>query len=135
MNRHFLVWKIFSSVWTESGFDAQDLTHFSEIKQNYPYWSDLRTVIYRDVLGYFALPSFCMLFVWIPIVSSLFLIAALPDWEFENTWLQRKMQKWYAIPWWMHYLNPLRWIGYFIAFGMAYRVINCLKRYYKAENI
>lgn len=76
-----------------------------------------------------------MLFVWIPIVGSLFLIAALPDWEFENTWLQRKMQKWYAIPWWMHYLNPLRWIGYLIAFGMAYRVINCLKRYYKAENI
>ena len=85
MSRHFLVWKIFSSAWTESGFDDQDLTHFSEIKQNYPHWSDLRTVIYRDVLGYFALPSFCMLFVWIPIVGSLFLIAALPDWEFENT--------------------------------------------------
>ena len=64
----FALWKILSFAWVEIEITEDEYDQLSQL-----VWADqteLRAIIYRDVLGDFALPSFCMLFVWIPTVDG-----------------------------------------------------------------
>lgn len=130
----FILWKILSFAWTELGIDESEYQRLtSRLLENEMTWAEIKTVLYRDILGYFALPSLCMLFVWIPVLGFIFTLGILPDWAFDDTWLLTQISKWKVVPYWIHYLNPLRWIGYGIAFLMSWHLIRRLKQQFTVK--
>jgi len=112
----YYVWEIVSYSWTEIGIeDAQceELVRKAGISP-----ADLREVdriIFRDVCASFAVESF--------LVLPCMLWMLMPDWGFEESYLRKRMERWYSTPYWRHLMNPFRWLGYpgALLFAARYR--------------
>ncbi len=114
--KRYLVWQIFSYAWTEIGIDDDEC--LSLVRQGEIGVADLAAIdriFFRDVCASFAVDAF--------LIFPMMLWMIMPDWGFSDEYLQRRMQRWYAKPYWYHFLNPLRVCGYPVAllFGWRYR--------------
>ena len=119
------VWEIFSYSWTEIGIldsECAEIALAGEITA-----ADLPQVdrvFFRDVCLAFAVESF--------LVFPMMLWMVMPDWGFDDAWLAQKMERWYAKPYWVHLLNPIRWAGYPVSLLFALRYRAMLRRVVRA---
>jgi len=114
----YYVWEIISYAWTEIGIEDRECQALVQ-KGNITH-DDLREVdriIFRDVCASFAIESFLIL------PCMLWMI--MPDWGYEETYLRRRVERWYAAPRWRLALNPMRWLGYptAVLFALKYRAM------------
>lgn len=117
----FRVWEIVSYAWTEVGIEEDECRELAVAGNIGP--ADLAAVdriFFRDVCGSFALDSF--------LVFPLMLWMLMPDWGFNETYLRERMERWYARPYWRHFVNPLRVLGYPVALLFAWRYRSMLRR-------
>ncbi|WP_163831078.1 hypothetical protein [Spartinivicinus ruber] len=120
---HFIIWDVISYAWTEIGLEADDYPNYArKIKEQYPDWDSVNKIIIRDVCGSFAVDSFL-------IIPCMFWMI-MPDWGYNEEYLRKRMEKWYAKPVWKHYLNPIRILGYPIARSLSSDVRKQLKKAY-----
>lgn len=110
-----------SYAWTEIGLEEEDFSqHAVEIYECYKDWQKVSSIITKDVCGSFAIESFllfpCMLWM------------IMPDWEYDLDCLKMRMEKWYSKPFWVHFLNPLRILGYPVALLLSWPVRKNLKK-------
>lgn len=115
--------------WTEIGLSPDDYPKIAAQLHDYACWQEIDQIILDDVLGSFALDSTLMLVAMVTIIG-IFLITPFPDWGYDPDVLERRMQQWYRLPRWKHYLNPLRLIGYPIAYLMSLSLRRRLKAAY-----
>jgi hypothetical protein len=114
MDRH-VVWEIIAYGWTEIGIGEDECARLAAegrlVAADLPA---IRRIFFRDVCASFAVEAF--------LVFPLMLWMLMPDWGFETAWLRRRVDRWYARPYWTHWLNPLRVLGYPVAlfFGEGY---------------
>lgn len=128
--KHFIVWHTVSLAWSEIGMDPAELPVVArKLRDAYPTWRQVDEVIRRDVLGSFALESSLYPLVVVPIIG-LFFITPVPDWGYEEAYLKKRMTRWYSAPIWRHYLNPLRLIGYPIAYLFSFGLLRKLQAAY-----
>jgi hypothetical protein len=117
----FQVWETVSMAWTEIGLEPSDYAAIAEkLKQEGATWSEVRAVALRDVCGSFAVDSFLI------IPCMLWMI--MPDWGYHEEYLRRRAQRWAQRPIWLHFLNPLRLLGYPVALVFSISVRRRLKR-------
>jgi hypothetical protein len=115
------VWEIISYAWTEIGIGDEECARIAEAGGL--GFDDLRTVrrmYFRDVCASFA-----------PLVFLIFpgmLWMLMPDWGYPIPWLRERMGRWYARPYWSHWLNPLRILGYPLALLSALSYLRMLHR-------
>lgn len=115
------VWEIISYAWTEIGIDEDEC--WSLVRKSGIGVADLPEVdriFFRDVCASFAVESF--------LVIPLMLWMILPDWGFREDYLRRRADRWYARPYWSHFLNPLRLVGYPVALMFAWPYRAMLRR-------
>jgi hypothetical protein len=123
----FLVWDTVSMAWTEIGLGNDEYPKIaSKLRKTYAKWDEVDAIIKGDVLGSFALESSFMPLAIVPIIG-LFFISPFPDWGFEKSYLQNRISKWHRQPRWRHYINPLRLVGYPIAYLFSFNVRRKLK--------
>lgn len=60
----------------------------------------------------------------------MFLITPFPDWGYEEAYLRRRMARWNRSPRWLHFVNPLRLIGYPLAYLISFPLRRRLKKAY-----
>lgn len=114
--------------WTEVGLAPGEYPKIAEkLRTRYSDWSEIDDIITYDVLGSFALESSLLPLAIVPVIG-LFMIAPFPDWGFDEDYLKARIAKWERIPRWRHALNPLRWVGYPIAWLMSFGVRRKLKK-------
>src|SRR5919106_6512372 len=105
-------WEIISYGWSEIGIEQREC---NDLVRKYGINEDnLRQVqltCFRDVCASFAFEAF--------LVIPLMLWMLMPDWGFEEEWLRRRAERWYARPYLLHFLNPLRILGYPVALLFA----------------
>ncbi len=121
---HYKIWEVISYAWTEIGLEDEDYPKYAaELKSEYGDWEVISRIIYKDVCGSFALDSFlifpCMLWM------------IMPDWCYDEKYLQERAHNWYQKPYWLHFINPLRILGYPVALALSSSVKNKLKNAYK----
>ncbi len=130
--QHFVLWDTVSMAWSEIGLGAEAYPRIAaKLRTQYASWDEIRGVVHGDVIASFALES-CFLPLALVPVLGLFMVAILPDWGYEEAYLRRRMQRWYARPRWVHFLNPLRLAGYPVAQLMAFMLCRRLKAAYRA---
>jgi hypothetical protein len=110
------VWEIVSYAWTEIGIEdaeCEDLVRKGGI--SVADLSAVDRIIFRDVCASFAVESFLL------IPCMLWMI--MPDWGYEESYLRKRIERWYDAPHWKHLLNPIRWLGYptALVFALKYR--------------
>jgi hypothetical protein len=113
----FQVWDAVSMAWTEIGLEPSDYPAIAEkLKKEGATWPEVRAIALRDVCGSFAVDSFLI------IPCMLWMI--MPDWGYNEEYLRRRAQRWAKRPIWLHFLNPLRLLGYPVAllFSMGVRL-------------
>ena len=113
----FAVWHIVSYAWSEIGIgDDECLSLVRKSGIGVADLPEVDRIFYRDVCASFAVDSF--------LVFPLMLWMLMPDWGFDEAYLQRRMQHWYSKPYLSHFLNPLRLAGYPVAlvFAWSYRL-------------
>ena len=131
----FVVWKSVSMAWTEVGLDDEDyLKYATDLNLTFRNWKDIDKTIFRDVCASFAKESAMMLFVVIPIIGLL-LISPMPDWGYEEEGLRQRMSHWESKPYLLHFINPLRIVGYPIAILFILGLRKKLKKAYHEEKI
>jgi hypothetical protein len=112
----YKTWEFISYAWTEIGIEQDEcksLAREARITPNTLNQAD--RIFFRDVCASFAVESF--------LIFPLMLWMIMPDWAYREDYLRNRMKKWYARPYWTHFLNPLRILGYPIAvlFAFEYR--------------
>jgi len=122
MQDRYLVWHAVSYAWTEIGLEDEGYKdHAKRIAERFSSWTDVEVVI-KDVCGSSAVNSFllfpCMFWM------------ILPDWGYNETYLRERMSKWYSKPFKLHFLNPLRILGYPVARFLSSEVRKKLKKEY-----
>lgn len=118
---NYRVWEIISFAWTEIGLDEAECRQLAQ--QGMITAHDLPAVdrmIFKDVCASFAFDSF--------LIFPLMLWIIMPDWGYSEDYLRKRMERWYGRPYWRHWLNPLRWLGYPLAALMALRYRTMLRR-------
>jgi hypothetical protein len=124
----FRVWEIVSYAWTEIGIDEDEcrsLVRKGEIRvADLP---EVERMFFQDVCGSFAVLSF--------LIVPLMLWPLMPDWGFSDESLQERMDRWYARPYWTHFMNPLRVLGYPVALLFGWRYLSMLRRAVRAESV
>ncbi|WP_018623587.1 hypothetical protein [Kangiella aquimarina] len=120
----YKIWDVMSYAWTEIGLESEDYPKYAKkIKQDYPDWEKVNKIIVRDVCASFAVDSFlifpCMLWM------------IMPDWCYDEEYLKARMKKWYAKPYWSHFINPIRILGYPISIIFTLGVRRKLKKAYE----
>ena len=115
------IWEVVSFAWTEIGLEESDYPiHAEKIYAECQDWSLVNRVIIKDVCASFAFDSFlivpCMLWM------------IMPDWGYDKDYLQKRMNKWYSKPYWVHFLNPARVLGFPTALILSMSVRRKLKR-------
>ena len=129
---HFVIWEAVSMAWSEVGLAPSEYPEIAtELRASYSSWDEVGDVIFGDVLGSFALESCLLPLALVPVIGML-LITPFPDWGYEKSYLQERMRRWYSVPRWRHYLNPLRLVGYPLALLIAGGLCWRLKAAYKA---
>ncbi|PWF54684.1 hypothetical protein C7C56_005380 [Massilia glaciei] len=130
---HFLVWDTVSMAWTEVGLSSADYPKIAlELRANYSTWEEVNEIIMGDVLGSFAVKSAFFPLALIPLIG-MFLITPFPDWGYEKSYLQKRMMRWQRLPRWQHYLNPVRLVGYPIAYLFSLSLRHKLKAAYFSQ--
>ena len=120
---HFDIWDVVSYAWTEIGLEESDYPKYAEtIHAQYDDWESVNRVIIRDVCASFAVDSFLI----IPCMAWMI----MPDWGYEPEYLRKRMSEWYSKPYWMHFINPIRILGYPIALVLSRGVRKKLKHAY-----
>lgn len=112
----FELWKMMSYAWTEIGLEDDEFVfHARRIGADSGQWQEIDKIILRDIAGSFSLESF--------LIFPLCLWVFMPDWEFDDQYIQKKMKHWHRQPTWRHYLNPMRLLGYptAVMFSWSYR--------------
>ena len=120
----FKVWDVISYAWTEIGLEPEDYPKYAkEIYTECLDWNRVNSIITRDVCGSFAIDTFlifpCMLWV------------IMPDWGYDTEYLKNRMYKWYSKPTWLHFVNPIRILGYPIALLLSMPIRIKLKKAFK----
>ncbi len=112
----YKVWKFDSYAWTEIGIEEDECASLAlETGATINDLKEVDRILFRDVCASFAVDSF--------LVMPLMLLMIMPDWGYAEKYLRNRMKSWYEKPYWMHFLNPLRILGYPIAvmFALSYR--------------
>ncbi len=132
---NYEIWDTASMAWTEIGIDGPEYKEHAEIlSHKYDNWKNIDSVILRDVVGSFSLESSLFPLAFIPLIGML-LITPMPDWGYDEVYLRKRMKKWESRPCWVHYLNPLRIVGYPIAYLFIFGLRRKLRNeYYKIQN-
>lgn len=126
--KDLLVWSTVSMAWTEVGLSRDEYPAIAnQLRSSYSSWDEVNEIILGDVLGSFALESLLLPFAMIPVVGLLFL-TPFPDWGYEETYLRSRAARWHESPRWRHFLNPLRLLGYPIAYLLSLSVRHRLKK-------
>lgn len=128
--------------WTEVGLIESDYPVFAKtIKETHPEWDQVSKILILDVCASFAADSgfFTLIFIS-PLLASIihpafvvlfllsfFLITPMPDWGYDEGYLKERMQKWESKPRWLHFINPIRIIGYPIALLFISKMYRHLK--------
>ena len=118
---NYYVWEIISYAWTEIGIE--DIECRQLVQKGNISADDLKLVdriIFRDVCASFAVDTF--------LIFPLMLWMIMPDWGYNESYLRRRMEHWYARPYWLHFLNPMRCLGYPLAVLMALKYRSMLRR-------
>jgi len=122
MNR-LPIWHVVSYAWTEIGLSDEEYPKYAnEIFSECQDWQTVNKVIIRDILASFAVESFLI------IPCMLWMI--MPDWGFDLDYLRKRMEQWYLKPYWRHFLNPIRLLGYPVALMLTADVRRKLKKAY-----
>lgn len=117
----FQVWDAVSMAWTEIGLEPGDYPTIAEkLKEEGATWPEVQAIALRDVCGSFAVDSFLI------IPCMLWMI--MPDWGYSEEYLRRRVQRWGERQVWLHFLNPLRLLGYPVAILFSIGVRLRLKR-------
>ena len=104
----YKVWEFISYAWTEIGIDDDECKSLArETGITVDKLDDADRIFFRDVCASFAVDSF--------LIFPLMLWMIMPDWGYSEDYLRNRMKQWYAKPYWRHFLNPLRVLGYPIA--------------------
>jgi hypothetical protein len=123
----YRVWEILSYAWSEIGIEDEEcrsLVRKGEIKAfDLP---EADKLFFRDVCASFAVDSF--------LVVPLMLWMLMPDWGYSEEYLRNRMARWYSKPYWRHFINPLRVLGYPVALLFAWRYRSMLRRAVRAES-
>lgn len=110
----FYVWEIFSHAWSEIGIEDDEckalLIKGCINAQDIP---EIERIYYRDICASFAVDSF--------LIFPMMLWMLMPDWGFNEKYLRARMIQWYARPYWVNFINPLRFLGYPIAIGFSFK--------------
>ena len=117
------IWSVASYAWTEIGLDDDEYPkHAEAIQEDFADWKTVNAIFTKDVCGSFAVDTFlifpCMLWM------------IMPDWGYEEEYLKSRMDKWYSKPYWFHFLNPARLLGFPLALVFSMGVRRKLKRAY-----
>lgn len=121
LEKEWLVWEYVSQSWTEIGLNKSEFpTYAQKIQAHYPTWQEVQPII-NDVRQSFS-NQIPLMFLFFPMI---------PDWGYEKTYLEQKIQQWHNVPRWRFWLNPLRWVGYPLTYLMTFGYIRRLKSYYK----
>ena len=127
---HFLIWNTVSMAWTEIGLSKDEYPDIArQLREVYPSWDEVNEIILGDVVGSFAFESAFFPLAIVPLIG-LFLVTPFPDWGYDESYLRKRMMRWHRIPRWQHYLNPLRLIGYPIAYMFSFLLRYRLKAAY-----
>ena len=127
MQDRYLVWDAVSYAWTEIGLeDPEYRDHAKRIADRFNSWDDVEAVV-KDVCGSFSIDSFlifpCMLWM------------IMPDWGYSEAYLKERMSKWYSKPFKIHFLNPVRVLGYPVARLLSSKVRKKLKNEYLKQKL
>lgn len=115
------VWEIISYAWTEIGIDQAECQVL--VQKGGIGVGDLDEVdrlFYRDICASFAVDAF--------LVFPLMLWMLMPDWGYSDEYLRNRIARWYGRPYWSHFLNPLRVLGYPVALCFAWSYRGKLRR-------
>lgn len=130
---HFIIWNTVSMAWTEIGLSREDYPEIArELKSSYRSWTEVDDIILGDVVGSFALDSALLPLALVPLLG-VFLVTPFPDWGYEAGYLRERMARWHRVPRWRHYLNPLRLVGYPIAYLFSLSLRRRLRAAYLAS--
>ena len=123
-----LVWDTVSMAWTEIGiFDNEYPKIAGELRKHFSSWDEIATIIDRDVVPAFS-ARMALLLLGLVSLIGLLLIAPFPDWGYDEDWLRQRIARWHARRLWLHWCNPLRIVGYPIAWLFAIGIRLKLKR-------
>lgn len=117
----YYVWEIISYAWTEIGIEDAECRQL--VQKGNISTDDLKLVdriIFRDVCASFAFDTF--------LIFPLMLWMIMPDWGYDESYLKKRMERWDAHPYWFHFLNPMRCLGYPLAVLMALKYRSMLRR-------
>lgn len=112
----YKTWQFISYAWTEIGIKGDECKSLArETRITLDTLGQADRIFFKDVCASFAVESF--------LIFPLMLWMIMPDWGYNEEYLQDRMKRWYAKPYWVHFLNPLRIFGYPIAvlFALGYR--------------
>ncbi|MEO8390066.1 MAG: hypothetical protein ABI893_11115 [Polaromonas sp.] len=108
----YKVWEFISYAWTEIGIgEEESLSLAREARITVEDLPQVDRIFFRDVCASFAVDSF--------LIFPLMLWVIMPDWGYSEAYLRKRMSNWYEKPYWCHFLNPLRILGYPVALLIA----------------
>ena len=119
----FVIWDAVSFAWAEIGLEDSEYPLYArKIFDSFQSWEEVDRIIIHDVCASFAFDTFlifpCMLWM------------IMPDWGYNDDYLKERMSKWYSKPYWLHFLNPFRVLGYPLSLVFSYGVRRRLKYAY-----
>ncbi len=117
----YCVWDAVSYAWTEIGIEdseCRDLVRRGKI--GVADLAEVDRLYFRDVCASFAVDAF--------LVFPLMLWIIMPDWGYSDEYLRARMERWYARPYWKHFINPLRLLGYPVALIFSWHYRTMLRR-------
>ncbi|MES2510689.1 MAG: hypothetical protein V4625_12220 [Pseudomonadota bacterium] len=112
----YKVWEFFSYAWTEIGIEGSECDSLArEARVTANNLNQVDRIFFRDVCASFAVDSF--------LIFPLMLWVIMPEWGYAENYLRNRVRRWYEKPYWMHFVNPFRILGYPIAvlFAFSYR--------------
>ena len=124
---NFVIWDVISYAWTEIGLQKNEYPDYAEkIREHHKDWKTVNKIIIRDVCASFAFDTFLIL------PCMLWMI--MPDWGYDEEYIRNRMNKWYSRPYLLHFLNPMRVLGYPIALLFSLSVRTKLKNAFIKPN-
>ena len=123
----YKVWEIGSYAWTEIGIEENQCERLAAAGRiTVADLKEVDRILFSDVCASFAVDSFLM----IPLMFWMI----MPDWGYGESYLRRRMNRWYARSYWSHFINPLRWLGYSVALISVWKYWSMLHRVVKRSS-
>ncbi len=118
MDLDFKVWEAISYAWTEIGLGDDEYPDIAKsIRDIEPNWEKVNSIILRDVCSSFAVDSILVIPFWM----------MMPDWSYDEGYITQRIRRWKSRPYWLHFINPIRILGYPISLFFSYGVRKKLK--------